>query len=155
MPFSTAATPSYDPSAVHSWKEGPCFLIHTEGTSWLSGGPACMQSPRGQNSREPVPCSKGLLVSQDSAPTALSRGLALQPYSLSQAHDSSACSLTRLCQRHSRRPYTGPSPAPGAQDRRVNRVDRDVCLRGGSLHPHRAVKAANRPFSGALGGGKF
>lgn len=47
-----------------------------EGTPWLSGGPACMQSPRGQNSRDPVPCSKGLLISQDSTQTALNRSLA-------------------------------------------------------------------------------
>ena len=51
-PLSSAGGSSCDPF----WKEGPCFLIHTEGTSGLSGGPACMQSPRGQNSRDPVPC---------------------------------------------------------------------------------------------------
>lgn len=93
IPFSTAATPFYDPSTAHSWEEGPHFLIHTEGTSWLSGGPACMQSLRGQNSRDLAPCSKGLLVSQDSAQTALNRGLAGLPYSFSHTHDSSTCSL--------------------------------------------------------------
>ena len=29
IPFSSAATPFYNPSTVHSWEEGPCFLAHT------------------------------------------------------------------------------------------------------------------------------
>lgn len=47
------------------------------------------------------------------------RGTALQLLS----HSRLIHLLTHLCQRHSLRPYTVPSPVPGVQDTQVNHVD--------------------------------
>lgn len=106
----------------------------------------------------PGPCSKGLLVSQDSAQTALNWGLTGLPYSLSHTHDSSACSLICVkgihwgftqCQalfqvfRTHRWTTWTKTPAFG---------EKDHILTGELRQPTVNITS---PLSGVLGGGKF